>query len=554
MLCINTENIAKRTTRVIYLLGGPLSLPRSGARNQEGISLMGNSFRSGIMLQIGRFGQTVRVIVAALAGVVACSGFSISLSAQDGPKLAIDWAKTTVVSKSTPTLQVVVNPPLRHGDPMNIAAYQALKELGADYVRYVPWLPYPRLGVAELEPPTRQKTSWDFSLIDPMTKDFLAATEGHSTVMNFSTIPTWLFKTDKPATYPDDPYKVTWDYTQGTELRDPTGKELGAYYARLVSWYVNGGFTDENGVRHDSGYHYHLPYWEVLNEVDFEHTMTPEQYTARYDAIVSAIHAVSPDTKFVGLALAMPSRVPKYFEYFLDHKNHKPGIPLDLISYHFYASPVKGEGLPQWQYTFFDQADGFLNSVRYIEQIRKRLSPQTRTDTDELGVILPTDNTPEDKTPPPAAYWNLAGSLYAYLYINLAQLQIDVIGESQLVGYPTQFPSVSMMNWEDNKPNARFWVLKLLKDNFHPGDKLIETKLTGDGADHVAAQAFETPKGKKLLLANKRDEAIEIPVADADKATALTVDGQTGDGPARSVTLSNGSIKLEPFAVTVVSW
>ncbi len=87
--------------------------------------------------------------------------------------------------------------------------------------------------------------------------------------MNFSTIPAWLFKTDKPVTYPADPNQVTWDYTQGTELRDPSGKELGDYYARLVSWYVNGGFTDENGVRHESGYHYKLPVWEVLNEVEF---------------------------------------------------------------------------------------------------------------------------------------------------------------------------------------------------------------------------------------------------------------------------------------------
>ena len=36
--------------------------------------------------------------------------------------------------------------------------------------------------------------------------------------------------------------------------------------------------------------------------------MTPEQYTARYDAIVSAIHAVSPETKFMGLALGAPNR------------------------------------------------------------------------------------------------------------------------------------------------------------------------------------------------------------------------------------------------------
>jgi hypothetical protein len=469
-------------------------------------------------------------------------------------KATINWDKTTVVSKSTPTLQVVVNPPLEHGKPLQIGAYAALKDLGADYVRYVPWLPYPRLGVAELEPPTPQKTSWDFSQIDPMTKDFLAATEGHPTVMNFSTIPQWMFKTDKPVPYPSDPDQVTWDYEQGAELRDPSLKELGDYYNRLVSWYVNGGFSDENGVRHDSGYHYKFPVWEVLNEVESEHTTTPELYTREYDAIVDAIHRASPDTKFMGLALADPSGHPGFVEYFLDPKHHKAGIPIDYISYHFYASPTPHQTIAQWQYTFFDQADGFLHTVRYIENMRKRLSPSTRTDTDELGVILPTDNTPADKVAPPPAYWNLAGSLYAYLYMQLARQQIDVIGESQLVGYPTQFPSVSMMNWLDNKPNARFWVLKLIKDNFHPGDTLVETKIDGGDSGDVEAQAFITPAGHKLLLANKRGQPVSVTLPDAVKAAALTVDGQTADGPARSVEPADGKIRLEPFAVTVVSW
>jgi hypothetical protein len=133
-------------------------------------------------------------------------------------------------------------------------------------------------------------------------------------------------------------------------------------------------------------------------------------------------------------------------------------------------------------------------------------------------------------------------------------LEIDVIGESQLVGYPTQFPSVSMMNWETNKPNARFWVLKLIKDSFHSGDTLVETKLAGADADSVAAQGFVTPAGRKLLLANKRDHAVEISLPDADRATALTVDLQTGDDHARTVKLSGGKIRLEPFAVTVVNW
>lgn len=459
-------------------------------------------------------------------------------------RLAIHWDKTVAISKTTPTLQVVVNPPLRPGTPLSAASYEALKQLGADYVRYVPWLPYPRLAVAELEPPEAKETHWDFSLIDPMTKDFLAATDGHPIVMNFSTTPAWLWKTDKPVTFPVDPDQKAGGYTQGTELRDPSGKELGDYYARLVSWYVNGGFTDENGVRHESGYHYKFPVWEVLNEPEAEHHTTPEQYTARYDAIVEAIRRVSPDAKFMGLALGTERVEPHYFEYFLNPDNHKPGIPLDYISYHFYAGPTPGQTIDDWQYTFFDQANGFLTAVRYIENIRKRLSPQTKTDLDELGVI-------DDGGWQQPGYWNLAGSFYAYLFIELSRLQIDIVGESQLVGFPSQFPSVSMMDWKTNQPNARFWVLKLIKDSFHPDDKLVETSIN---SVDVEAQGFITPAGRKLLLANKRNREIEIAIPDANEATAMMVDETSGESPARGVKPINGILTLEPFAVTVVSW
>src|SRR5580704_4091653 len=78
-----------------------------------------------------------------------------------GPPVTVsaDWNKTVSVSRTTPTLQVVVNPPLRRGTPVHDNAFQSLRDLGADYVRYVLWLPYPRLGVAELEAPTGGKTS-----------------------------------------------------------------------------------------------------------------------------------------------------------------------------------------------------------------------------------------------------------------------------------------------------------------------------------------------------------------------------------------------------------
>ena len=133
----------------------------------------------------------------------------------------------------------------------------------------------------------------------------------------------------------------------------------------------------------------------------------------------------------------------------------------------------------------------------------------------------------------------------------MTKIGIDVSGESQLVGFPTQFPSVSMMNWQNKQPNARYWVLKLIKDSFHSGDQLVETSI--DSGD-VAAQAFLTPRGRKLLLANKRNRSIEIEIPAADHAAARTVDEQSGDTPARLSKLTNGKITLEPFAVSVVSW
>jgi Glycosyl hydrolases family 39 len=476
-------------------------------------------------------------------------------SAQVAPDtVTIQWSQVQMTSKTTLTLQVVVNPPLRRGTSIHDSIFAALHALGCDYVRYVPWLPYPRLGVAELQPPTRQKTSWDFSVIDPMTLDFLNATKGHSVILNFSTIPAWMYKTSQPITYPDDPYAVFWDYTQGSIPRDTTYGEIANYYARLYSWYTKGGFTDELGRRHESGYHYDVPWWEVLNEVDFEHGNTPQSYTRLYDAVSGAIKKESPNTKFVGMALAYSDR-PEWFEYFLDPRHHKNGTPLDMISYHFYALGSTEKGTDVMQYTFWDQADGFLKGVKFIESIRKRLSPATKTTIDELGSILDNDNeAPDRKTPIPDAYWNLSGALYAYTYLALAHLGIDIVGESQLVGYPTQFPSVSMINWKTGRPNARYWVLKLLKDNFGPGDKFVNSGLKGNDpdAEAITLQAVTTGKGNRLLLINKRNKTIRLVLPNEFRGTKIRmVDPSTGDEKAAGSVVTESPIELKPFVVAV---
>jgi hypothetical protein len=495
-------------------------------------------------------------------GVVLVLGFcGALLFAQSKPiPINVNWDKVTRVSQTTPTLQVVVNPPLRRGTAVHDGAFQSLHDLGADYVRYVPWLPYPKLGVAELEPPKDGKTSWDFSLIDPMTIDFLEATKGHSAILNFSTIPQWMFKSDKNV-YPSDPDEPVWDYEQGTELLDPSCKQVGDYYARLISWYTQGGFTDELGKRHESGHHYKIDYWEVLNEPEFEHHMSPQTNVCIYDATVAAVRKFAPEMKFVGMALAIPGNRPDYFEYFLNPKNHKPGIPLDFISYHFYAVPTSDQSPEVQEYTFFAYADGFLNTVHYIESIRQRLSPKTRTTIDEIGAIS-ADDTAQDQPghvtqPIPASYWNLAGAMYAYIFQELTRMGIDVAGESQLVGYPTQFPSVSMTDWTNGKPNPRLRVLQLLHDNYGPGDKLVEIAPANpfqSSSPYLSALAVATRDGKRrVLLVSKRNREQSVTISGVSGGQIDYVDQTTGFAPPATAKLTSDTITLNGFSVASVT-
>lgn len=494
-----------------------------------------------------------------ILATIATSAFcACGLWAQTAPapELKIDWTAKTVISKATPSYQVVVNPMLERGAKMHDGSFRAIKLMGADYVRYVPWLPYPKQAVAELEPPTPQSTSWDFQYIDPALEDFMKATEGHSVIMNFSTMPAWLWKTDAPVTYPSDPNQVYWGYTKGTVIKDPTYKQAADYYARLLAWYEKGGFTDENGKFHKSGHHYKFAYWEVLNEIEAEHHWTPQEYTKFYDVVSAAMRKVDPDIKFMAIAAAAPARDSEMFLYFLNPKNHRPGAPLDFITYHFYASPPEGEPFDAMQYSFFDQADGFLHVASYIEQIKHDLSPKTKTDLDELGAILPEDGKsnriPGYKAKPePPLYWNLVSAMYAYIYAESAKMGIDVVGESQLVGYPTQYPSVTMMNYNTSEPNARFWTLKLLKDNFGPGDQLVETTLRNRD---LAVQAFQTAHGKKILVINKRQRTQSIDVSGSGQLISVEYTApSTGDKPPATAKPQGSRVELEPFEVAVLS-
>jgi hypothetical protein len=504
-------------------------------------------------IQIKKSIQTQKYIRTLMLLLVLC-GSAFAQGA--APSVIVDW-NHKIHTHTTPTLQAVVNPMLRRGSPIHDASFAALHSLGCDYIRYAFWFPYPKLVVAELWPPDRT-THWDFQYMDPLVEDFLQASDGHPAVWSFSTIPQWMFSTPRPIVYPQDPNQVIWDYSQGQDL--PDLQALGDYYARLASWYTQGGFTDELGKYHASGHHYDMRYWEVFNEIDGEHEPTAAEYVRRYDAIVESVRKVDPDMKFVALALSYPEGLPQMFEYFLNPKNHKPGIPLDYISFHVYAAPSADQTLDDWQFTFFDRASEFLTATRYILRVRDRLSRSTKIMINEAGSILSGDMVQGEpnhvEKPIPPAYWNLSGALYAYLYLELARMGVDVVGESQLVGFPSQFPSVSMVDWTTGKPNARFTVLELIKNNLGPGDDFADTQVRSNGgpadADAIQAQAVSKESQRKLVLINERNREITVDLPrECVGGTVQSVGGASADLVTQNV--ADTRLRLSPFSVSIVS-
>lgn len=129
--------------------------------------------------------------------------------------------------------------------------------------------------------PSQVYTYWDFSYLDQSMLDFMAAAGSgeRSTIPNFSTIPAWLFTRGDRQLYPDDPLGETWSYESGgNTFRDPTLREVGDYYGRMLAYYTEGGFTDEAGT-FVPGHKLNISHWEVLNEIEGEHAMSPQTYT-----------------------------------------------------------------------------------------------------------------------------------------------------------------------------------------------------------------------------------------------------------------------------------
>ena len=321
-------------------------------------------------------------------------------------KVTVDWtAPPTKVVSTAATVEVDVMPFLgrtSEGGPFNAYA-EALGNLGAEYVRFSPWYPYPRVVVPELDPPdctpTNPATNWNSTLFDQIVSDFMLAVCGpgaahnysctHSVAQQLSTMPAWVYKGAYPlpaGTVPLDPweYKSFAGYNVGHELVDETCEPMADYVARIVEHYTRGGHHDTCGHWHPSGFHYSWSVLSVLNEN--EHGTGQERYTRCFDAIRAAVEKVNSDIRLAGPETVMWNGGFGYSPFFLDPKNHKDGRPPAINSNHVAfteAGGATGEG-------YFSALDTFLNTTlsKLVAQ-RDKLAPRRRSERREPPDYLP---------------------------------------------------------------------------------------------------------------------------------------------------------------------
>jgi hypothetical protein len=496
-----------------------------------------------------------KVQLSLLAGAWASLAGVPLWAANAAARVAPDWTRITATTKSSIAIQDCPEPPLYRGTLQHDNIYKALRDLNGDYSRLQPWYPYPKLAVAELRPPETGRTYWNFTLMDQLVEDFMLATQGHPVVFQPGTIPAWM-TSSAPVRYPEDATQIDWTYGRDAKFQESTVKQFADYQARLAGWYIKGGFTDEIGKRYESGHHYRFDYWEPLNEED--QRFTPEQMTRLYDAAVAAVRKIVPGMKFMGPALAGIEGRPQYVAYFFNPANHAPGTPIDMVSYHYYTV-TKADETPQiMQYTMYEQADKLFSTVGYIEAIRKQFLPKAGTDINELGSIVSPSRAVPLPRPFPASHWALTGAVWAYMYGNLAAKGIEVITAAELIDYPGQFAGTTLVDWDTGLPNAHYWVVKMLRDNFQPGDRMVY-QTPPDEHEHVDprmrlySQGFITPRGeRRILIVNKTDRPVSVNVAGAAGGNVQLVDVSTASLP-RAQAMASESLQLPPSAVAVVT-
>ena len=131
-------------------------------------------------------------------------------------------------------------------------------------------------------------TAWNFSILDSIVQPVFSIGD-HS--------PEFQIAKGPPFIYQGNNYNNTF--------LDPTFAQFAGYTQSLVQYYNTGGFT-ANGQQYVSAAYPadKITWWGIYNEPNLNNSLSPQQYTDLYNAVVPAMQAVDPTIKLAALELA----------------------------------------------------------------------------------------------------------------------------------------------------------------------------------------------------------------------------------------------------------
>merc|ERR1719201_283659 len=165
-----------------------------------------------------------------------------------------------------------------------------------------------------------------------------------------------------------------------------------------------------------------------------------------------------------------------------------------------------------------------MPTLQKIQQLKELLRPGVELHVTESGIFC---NAPHGcggndyncwyRSFEPL-FWIASAGQWAYQYlISTREADLTSIAHSQILGYPYKFdgtsgewPSGTMVDWNSNQLNAKFWVTLLMLQQVARPFSYCKTAEAPDG---VYAQGVQSSKGKVLVLINKKNAYVDVNVA-----------------------------------------
>ena len=162
-------------------------------------------------------------------------------------------------------------------------------------------------------------TAWDFSNLDAITQPVLGVGD-HSPEFQIAKAPPFMYSGNDSS----------------NSFLDLTFAQFAGYTQNLVQYYNTGGFTANGTLYVSAAYPANkVTWWGIYNEPNINNSLTAQQYTDMYNAVVPAMQAVDPSIKFAALELAdfsgqVQAFVPTFVSGVTAH--------VDVMATHFYST------------------------------------------------------------------------------------------------------------------------------------------------------------------------------------------------------------------------